>query len=145
MLTQAQRQNLLRALNVDVYVRREQAGADDATNESRSNRLTIVCDTNTNHPRLRADLLLALGLLEANVAWLSVTENNVIAAPAATTPAWLVLGENLMPPLTAHLSHHPDINPIIAIAPNVSAIRGNATLKRKLWQTLKPLVRHLRG
>jgi hypothetical protein len=165
MLAETQRQTLLAAMGIDVYllrtrdvgsvrgVGRETAKpvqvpsipAADAAQENIA--LVVACSRcagdDTHTARLRAALPLVLGISAGRIGWIETDAGGVLAAPPPA-PAYLALGSSLARALGEQLSTMQQKSSVIAVADAPQACLGNALAKRALWQALKPIARHLR-
>ena len=163
MLEAQQRQALLTAMGIDVYLLRGSAhdaaasGAiavagsvpEDAAPPHDGIGLLVACgragaDDAGRTQRLRALLPLALGVAAQRVRWIEADAagelDNVLEAPA-----YLALGAAMPRALGAHLSTMQQMSSTIAAADAPAASLRDGLAKRALWQALKPLARTLRS
>ncbi len=161
MLVDAQRQQFLEVMGVDVYVLRARIEPPIAPNDSVTDAEKTSTSIDTLQPRLvivseRADgnsgevferqhalILRALGLDAAQIEWLFADMTQLERAPPALN-AWLVLGEHLARVLGQQLSTQQQNASVIAVLPVLPNALHGATNKRAFWQALKPIARALR-
>jgi hypothetical protein len=155
MLAEAQRLQTLAAMGIDVYLLRTQgaAVAGEAALQAQPAAdantllpaLVVACAPGVDEhtPRLRAALPLALGISAARIVWIEPDVAGALAPPPS--PAYLALGADLARALGEQLSTMQQISAVIAVADAPRACLGNGLARRALWQTLKPIARHLRG
>jgi len=163
MLEAQQRQALLAAMGIDVYLLRGSAldaAASSATPLADSVPegaappqegigLLVACaragaEDAGRTQRLRALLPLALGVAAPYVRWIEADPAGELGGvPAAR--AYLALGAAMPRALGAHLSTMQQMSSTIAAADAPAASLRDGLAKRALWQALKPLARTLRS
>ena len=151
MLASDERQRLLHAMGIDVYVLRAGPAAADAagsaapTGES-ATALVVACarDEARASERLRSLLPHALGLRPDAIAWIEPDARGELPEPPAAG-AYLALGADMPRALGAQLSTERQMAALIAAADAPSACLRNGLARRALWQALKPLARRLQN
>ncbi|MEP6483221.1 MAG: hypothetical protein ABJB01_02145 [Rudaea sp.] len=147
MLAEAQRRDMLAAMDIEVYVLR---GAVAPKNDSASSDgewlVVAASDAVLKSPQcahLRKSLPTVLGIEADHIRWLAAdADNSFETVPLAH--AYLVLGAALARSLGAHLSATQQNTSVIAVADEPSISFGSAISKCALWQTLKPIARRAR-
>lgn len=153
MLAEAERQQYLHAMNIDVYVLRARVamGAEAKTDSSVTTidaahpRLIIVyerADVNM-HERQHAQIARSLGVTAAQIEWLDADAAQRECS-SSMPQVWLVLGEHLLQVLDQQLSTQQQNALVIAVVPALPHAMLDGARKRALWQALKPLARALR-
>jgi DNA polymerase III psi subunit len=161
MLADAQRQQFLVAMGVDVYVLRSRSESPITPSDAIIDAEKTSAPAAMQQPRLvivseRADgnshdisecqyalILRALGLDAAQIEWLFVDATQLERVPPALN-TWLVLGEHLARVLGQQLSTQQQNASVIAVASALPNALSGAANKRAFWQALKPLARALR-
>jgi hypothetical protein len=150
MLAEAQRLVLLHAMGVDVYRSRNAAlhgvepSADSelSTEPAASAALVAICARGARDQRIAARLHDILGIASNRVIWLEASVTGLKTPPQAG--AYLVFGTPLARALGEKLSTMQQMQTLIAIVEDAVESMRSSQGKRQLWQTLKPLARHLR-
>jgi hypothetical protein len=153
----AQRLRLLEAMGIDVYALRAHdavpvraaVSTTNASGEAQAQtRLAIVCASGVRRDarlaRLFAQLPQTVGVAAGAIEWLEADANGELAG-AGDVPAYLVLGAAMARALGVQLSTMQQSTVTIAVTADPAQLPGAAADKRALWQTLKPIVRRLRG
>ncbi len=165
MSAQAYQRTVLRAIGIDVYVRRE--SKDDCSaisargstaglspspenKESTSPILVVFSEKPMATDKLRcerlyADLLCALSLKGYQSISVHVDGSGPQSQPPESAHAWLVLGEHLKPSLDDQSPLNKPMQTSIVLAPSPGKLLGDARAKRALWAALKPLARRFRA
>lgn len=152
MLEPRQRQAMLAAMGIDVYLLRQDAsGTADAAPAAPSAGddagLVVACahrsGDDAHAARLRRLLPLALGVDAARVHWIEADAAGQLA-PVPAARAYLALGAEMPRALGVQLSTKQQMSATIAAADGAAASLRDGLSRRALWQALKPLARALR-
>jgi hypothetical protein len=149
MLHGDERQRLLHAMGIDVYVLRAAPLAADtasAAANAGATALVVACarDDARARERLRTLLPHALGMPTDAIVWIEPDAAGALPEPPAAT-AYLALGADMPRALGAQLSTERQMAALIAAADAPSACLSNSLARRALWQALKPLARRLQN
>lgn len=109
--------------------------------EAAMRALVVICEV--GECGAARSVLRALGIDVDTVMWLSPDTKGMFAVPPVAAN-YLVLGESLSRTFGAELPTAQQQTARIVVAAAPAQWRG-ATAKRQLWQSLKPIVRALRG
>lgn len=145
MLTEAQRQQTLAAMGIDVYVARTTVAASLAPAASAAD-VIVICTPATAQAAptqcLRRALPLALRCAPARIAWINTAADGTFA-PVPNAAAYLALGQTLSHALAEHVATTQQNNAIVAVADEPAVGLRDALSRRALWQILKPIARAL--
>jgi len=152
MLTDGSRLEILAALGVDVY-RLRASGADTRVSFSAEPEqmavdpcVAIACAAglrgDARLDRLLAAVVRALGVAQSRVAWVETTVDDT-AATLPDVAAWLLIGAQSARSCSARMSIAQQQASVIAVTTEPAKLGRDASSRRALWQTLKPLARRL--
>ncbi len=146
MLTEVRQRELLHAMGIEVYVLRCGSGSGDRADAAAAVDVVVLCGEGpAGDPQartLRTCLPLVLGVGKDRIQWLRSRADGVVPElPPAR--ACLVMGSDLADTFRAQNSLKPHDTMLIAVADTPAQSLCTSLARKGLWETLKPLRRHL--